>query len=172
MVKAQPQEPDPSKVERLRSAAYASDRAQIAYAISMLDDADIRVRGEAFCSLILNRNKIADHLKAALSHPSSNIRSFCALVLANRGDSEAAPRIAPLVEDSNPAVRSCALGSLGRLRYSDAARSIRVCLSDDNPEVQRSALKAALDLDLEISGPVRRRLSADPSLRAMLAGIR
>ena len=172
MARAQPQEPDPAKVERLRNAAYALDQDQIAYAISMLDDADIRVRGEAFCSLILNRNNIADHLKVALSHPSSNIRSFCALILANRGDSEAAPRIVPLVEDSNPAVRSCALGSLGRLRYFDAARSIQVCLSDDNPEVQRSALKAALDLDLEISGPVRRKLSADPSLRTMLAGIR
>lgn len=40
-------------------------RAQIAYAISMLDDADIRVRGEAFCSLILNRNNIRLNPKLA-----------------------------------------------------------------------------------------------------------
>lgn len=172
MAEAQPREPDPVKVGRLRDVTDTSDRTRIADAISMLDDADIRVRGEAFCSLILNRNNIADHLKAALSNPSSNVRSFCALILANRGDYEAAPHIVPLVRDSNPAVRSCALGSLGRLKYSDAAGPIRTCLSDDNLEVQRSALKATLDLDLEIPDPVRHKMLTNPSLKTMLAGIR
>lgn len=165
-------EPDVEKVGRLHDAAKSSDQASIGYAISMLDDDDIRVRGEAFCTLILNRNDITSQLKSALSHQSSNIRAFCALVLANRGDSDAAPRIVPLVGDPHPAVRSCALGSLGRLRHSDAAGRIRESLSDDNYEVRRSALKAMLDLDLEIPHHIRRSLSSDSSLRGMLTDAR
>ena len=52
--------------------------------INCLDDPDIKVRGEAFCSLILNKNKISNLLIEGLKDSSKNIRGFGALVFSKQ----------------------------------------------------------------------------------------
>ena len=139
-------DPDPGKMRRLADAARSSNIESVQYAVSMLDDEDIRIRGEAFCSLVLNRGDIAPVLERHLASQSHNVRAFCALVLANRGDSASAPRILPLLDDGRAAVRSCALGALGYLGYAAAAGRVAELLDDENEEVRRSAAKAVSDL--------------------------
>ena len=139
-------DPDPGKMRRLADAVRSPDTASVQYAVSMLDDEDIRIRGEAFCSLVLNRGDIAPVLERHLASQSHNVRAFCALVLANRGESASAPRILPLLDDGRAAVRSCALGALGYLGYAAAADRVAKLLDDENEEVRRSAAKAVSDL--------------------------
>ena len=59
--------------------------------ILKLDDDDIQVRGEAFSSLVLNKNKISNFLIKSLNSTSKNIRGFVSLVLANRNETTAIP---------------------------------------------------------------------------------
>ena len=84
--------------------------------ISKLDDDDIKVRGEAFSSLVLNKNKISDLLIQNLNSTSKNIRGFAALALANRNETDAIPNITKLAKDERSMVRSCAIGALGYLK--------------------------------------------------------
>ena len=140
-------DPDPDKMRRLSDAALSVDPELVEYAVSMLEDEDIRIRGEAFCALVLNRGQIAPMLEGYLTNPSHNIRAFCALVLANRGDSASAPRIVPLLDDARASVRNCALGALGYLGYGAAADRVALLLDDENEEVRRSAAQAVSDLN-------------------------
>ena len=73
----------------------------------------IQVRGEAFSSLVLNKNKISDLLIKNLNSASKNIRGFASLVLANRNEVDAIPEIIKLAKDERSMVRSCAIGALG-----------------------------------------------------------
>ena len=137
---------DPDKMRRLSAAALSADPAPVENAVSMLDDEDIRIRGEAFCALVMNRSQIAHILVKHLGDPSGNVRAFCALVLADRGDSDSAPHIVPLLDDARAQVRNCALGALGYLGYGAAADRVALLLDDEDGEVRRSAAKAASDL--------------------------
>lgn len=140
-------DPDPDKMRRLSDAALSADPASVECAVSMLEDEDIRIRGEAFCALVLNRGEIANMLVKHLGDPSGNIRAFCALVLANRGDSDSAPHIVSLLDDARASVRSCALGALGYMGYGAAAERVALLLDDENEEVRRSAAQAVSDLE-------------------------
>ena len=57
--------------------------------ILKLDDDDVAVRGEAFSSLVLNKNKISNFLINNLNTSNENIKSSIALVLANRNETSA-----------------------------------------------------------------------------------
>ena len=92
---------------------YDTDRPRIIEAIiSMLDHPDIRVRGEAFGALMGNKSKISGILIRHLDSPSSNIRGFLSLVLANRRDRDCIPRVTELTRDDDSMVRMYARGSL------------------------------------------------------------
>ncbi|MCV0430537.1 HEAT repeat domain-containing protein [Nitrosopumilus sp.] len=119
--------------------------------ISQLDDDDIKVRGEAFSSLILNKNKISNFLIDSLKTANKNIRGFASLVLANRNETEAIPEIIKLVNDERSMVRSCALGALGHLKAREAREIFLEGLADSNLEVKKSALQAIIDLKISIS---------------------
>ncbi len=119
--------------------------------ISKLDDDDIEVRGEAFSSLVLNKNKISDFLINSLNTTNENIRSFTSLVLANRNETSAIPEIIKLVKDKHSTVRSCALGALGHLKAQEAKEIFLEALLDSNIEVRKSALQAIIDLKIIIS---------------------
>ena len=119
--------------------------------ISCLDDPDIRVRGEAFSSLILNKNEISDFLIQSLNDSRKNVRGFVALVLANRNNSNAISEIIHLLNDERSMVRSCALGALGHLKAKEAKDVIHHCILDSNLEVKKSALQAMINLHDEIS---------------------
>ena len=103
------------KISVLESLSQSNDHETINKIISKLDDSEIQVRGEAFSSLFLNKNDISEFLIDALSSESKNVKGFSALVLANRGDSNAISAIELLTKDSSGMVRSCALGALGHL---------------------------------------------------------
>ena len=74
------------KIKILESSSQSSDQEIINKIITKLDDSEIEVRGEAFSSLLINKNDISKFLINALSSENKNIKAFSALVLANRGD--------------------------------------------------------------------------------------
>ena len=119
--------------------------------ISTLDDEDIEVRGEAYSSLVLNKNKISNFLINGLNDVSENIRSSILLILANRNEISAIPEIIKLVKDERSIVRSCALGALRHLKAQEANNIFLEALSDSNIEVRKIALQAIIDLEIIIS---------------------
>ncbi len=139
------------KIKILNNLELTDDFRKIKKIIYCLDDSDIRVRGEAFSSLILNKNNISDLLIESLNNSSKNIRAFAALVLANRNETVATSAIINLVNDQSSMVRSCALGALGHLQAKNAKEIIHKCILDSNLEVQKSALQALINIEGEIS---------------------
>ena len=119
--------------------------------ILKLDDDDIQVRGEAFSSLVLNKNKISNFLIKSLNSTSKNVRGFASLVLANRNETSAIPEIIKLAKDEHSMVRACAIGALGYLKAQDAKEIFLESLLDSNLEVRKSALQAVIDLNITIS---------------------
>ena len=146
--------------------------------ILRLDDDDIRVRGEAFSSLILNENDISGHLLRGIRSASKNIRGFASLVLANRGEASAVPYMVKLASDEHPMVRSCAVGALGHLKAAggDARDAILGSLFDQDLDVRKSAAHAAARTGMRIDRDEFRRISDawapdigdDPDLRMLL----
>ena len=109
------------KISILESLSQSSDQEIINKIITKLDDSEIEVRGEAFGSLFLNKNDISKFLIDALSSENKNIKTFSALVLANRGDVNAIPALELLSKDPSSMVGSCALGALEYLRANKAS---------------------------------------------------
>ena len=112
------------KISILESLSQSSDQRIINKIISKLDDSEIQVRGEAFSSLFLNKNDISQFLIDALSLENKNIKAFSALVLANRGDTNAIPTLELLAKDPNSMVSDCALGALEYLRINKSNEEI------------------------------------------------
>ena len=142
--------------------------------ISKLDDDDIKVRGEAFSSLVLNKNKISDFLIQNLNSTSKNIRGFAALALANRNETNAIPNITKLAKDERSMVRSCAIGALGHLKAKEAKDVFLDSVSDTNLEVRKSALQAIINMKFPISEERIKEISkdADSDLLKMISKLK
>ena len=108
------------KIGVLESLSQSNNPEIIRKIISMLNEPEIRVRGEAFSSLFLNKNDISEFLIDALSLENKNVKAFSALVLANRGDTNAIPALELLSKDPSSMVKECALGALEYLRTNKA----------------------------------------------------
>ena len=108
------------KIMVLESFSQSNNPEIIRKMISMLNDPEIRVRGEAFSSLFLNKNDISEFLINTLSLENKNVKAFSALVLANRGDTNAIPTLELLSKDPSSTVKECALGALEYLRTNKA----------------------------------------------------
>ncbi|MEM2160149.1 MAG: HEAT repeat domain-containing protein [Candidatus Nitrosotenuis sp.] len=134
------------KLKVLESTSDVFDPKILQVVISVFDDPDIELRGEAFSALLLNNNDISEILLSSLQSQSKNIRGYCALVLANRNERKAIPRIIQLTDDESAMVRSCAVGALGFLKAKEASSAIQKCLDDSNIEVKKSAIKSAIDI--------------------------
>lgn len=134
------------KIKILEWACKCNDSAILNTIISALDDTDIQIRGEAFSSLVLNEYDISDILIQNLNSQSKNVRGFSLLVLANRNDRKAIPKMIDSTSDESAMVRSCAVGALGHLKATEAIHAIQKCMEDSNPEVRNSAIKAAIDI--------------------------
>ena len=139
------------KIKILETLDNIGDPEILEKIISKLDDDDVEVRGEAFSSLLLNKNKISNFLINNLNAASKNIRGFVLLVLANRNEVSAIPEIIKLVKDERSMVRSCALGALGHLKAQEAKEVFLEALLDSNIEVKKSALQGIIDLKIIIS---------------------
>ena len=142
--------------------------------ISKLDDDDIKVRGEAFSSLVLNKNKISDFLIQNLNSANKNIRGFAALALANRNEIDAIPNISKLAKDERSMVRSCAIGALGHLKAKEAKDVFLDSVLDTNVEVRKSALQAIINLKFPITEERIKEISkdADSELLKMLSKLK
>ena len=112
------------KIKILESSSQSSDQEIINKIITKLDDSEIEVRGEAFSSLLINKNDISKFLINALSSENKNIKAFSALVLANRGDTNSIKLIQLLSKDPSSMVRDCALGALEYLRTNKFNKEI------------------------------------------------
>ena len=108
------------KIGVLESLNQSNNPEIIRKIILMLNDPEIRVRGEAFSSLFLNKNDISEFLINTLSLENKNVKAFSALVLANRGDANAIPALELLSKDPSSMVKECALGALEYLRTNKA----------------------------------------------------
>jgi len=139
------------KIKILETLDYTNNPEILETIISKLDDDDIRVRGEAFSSLVLNENKISNFLIKGLNSASKNIRGFTLLVLANRNETIAIPEIIKLAKDERSMVRECAIGALGYLKAQEAKEIFLKSLLDSNLEVRKSALQAVIDLNITVS---------------------
>ena len=142
--------------------------------ISKLDDDDIQVRGEAFSTLVLNKNKISNFLINNLNSASKNIRGFASLVLANRNDTSAIPEIIKLANDERSMVRSCALGALGHLKAKEAKETFLESLMDSNLDVRKSALQAIIELNISISEDKIKEINKekDPEIEKLLSQLK
>jgi len=142
--------------------------------ILKLDDDDIQVRGEAFSSLVLNKNKISNFLINSLNSASKNIRGFASLVLANRNEISAIPEIIKLASDERSMVRSCAIGALGYLRAQEAKEIFLESLLDSNLEVRKSAIQAIIDLNITISEDQMKEIikEKDPEMEKLLSKLK
>ena len=149
------------KIKVLESLSQSDKPEIIRKIILMLNDSEIQVRGEAFSSLLLNKNDISEFLIQNLNSKSSNEKGFSSLVLANRGDSNAIPALELLTKESSDIVRSCALGALGHLRSNQSAAIIRNCFTDEVLEVRKSALEAFFKIGGEIFSSEAKRLTKD-----------
>ena len=136
--------------------------------ISKLDDDDIKVRGEAFCALVLNENDLSYFLIKNLNSVNKNIRSFVSLVLANRNETDSIPEIIKLVKDERSMVRSCAIGALGHLKAKKAEEIFLESLLDSNIEVRKSALKAIIDLKITVPEDKKNQISRDLEMKKLL----
>ena len=146
------------KISVLESLSQSNDQETINKIISKLDDSEIQIRGEAFSSLFLNKNDISEFLIDALSSKNNNIKGFSALVLANRGDSNAISVLELLTKDSSGMIRSCALGALGHLRAKKASKEIHNCIFDVNIEVKKSAAYATILIGEKFSEEEKKEL--------------
>lgn len=162
------------KIKILDSLSSSNDVEIIQKIISKLDDEDIQVRGEAFSALVLNENKISDILINNLDSQNNNIRGYVSLVLSNRNDSNAIPKIIKLTYDQSSMVRACALGALGHLKAKEAKEVIYNCLYDSNLEVRKSALQAIIDLDYSLSEDRIKEISKekDSELERLLTNVK
>ena len=139
------------KINIIASHDNTNDPKILRKIVSKLDDADIKVRGEAFSSLVLNKNKISDLLIFNLKSDSENMKNSILLILANRNEIASIPDIRKLVKDEKHSVRSCAIGALGHLKDQESKNIFMQALSDSNIEVRKSSLQAIIDLKITIS---------------------
>ena len=162
------------KIKILETLDNEDDPNLLEKIISKLDDDDLEVRGEAFSSLLLNKNKISNFLISNLSTANKNIRGFVSLVLANRNETTAIPEIIKLVNDERSMVRSCALGALGHLKAVEAKEIFLEALLDSNIEVKKSALQAIIDLKIQLSEEkiIEILKEKDPEIEKMISLIK
>ncbi len=162
------------KIKILESLSFTDDEKNIQKIISKLDDDDIKVRGEAFSSLVLNENKISDVLIKNLRSENKNIRGIVSLVLANRNDFNAIKEIVRLTFDQHSMVRACALGALGHLQAKEAKDVICNCLYDADLEVRKSAVQAIINIGYSLSENEIKEISLkkDSELEDMLAKVK
>ena len=146
------------KILALSKLTQTEDEKLIEKIISLLDDTEIRVRGEVFSTLFLNKKNISKKLVEGLSSQSKNVRAFCLLILANRNDKNEIDSILRLTNDSSSMVRSCAFGALGHLRANIAKKEIHNGIFDSNIESKKSAAYALILINENFTNEEKKEL--------------
>ena len=162
------------KIEILKKLEQTENREILEKMILKLDDDDIKVRGEAFSSLLLNENKISNFLIKFLKSSNKNVRGFMTLVLANRNETNAIPEIIRLVKDERSMVRDCAIGALRYLKAIEAEEVLLESLFDKNLEVRKNALRTIFDFKISISNSKLKEMITenDPEIEKLLKNIK
>jgi HEAT repeat protein len=79
-------------------------------------------------------------LRAQLDHRSPAVQAAAIDGLRVLGDVHSAPRIEPLADNPNPAVRAATLRFLAGADHPDALRRLRAALADEDPYVRANAI--------------------------------
>ncbi len=167
------------KIQALESLIDVSSPNIIEHVIVKLNDDDIRVRGEAFSLLLLNKSeKISKCLIKSLNSTNKNIRGFASLALANRNDRDAIPELIRLSDDEHSTVRSCAIGALGHLGAGtqNVQDTLYNALFDKNAQVKKSAAQAIIKAGITIPTTLHEKITdewsdeiqKDPNLALLL----
>jgi hypothetical protein len=119
------------KIKILETMNNEGDPNMLEKIISKLDDDDLEVRGEAFSSLLLNKNKISNFLINNLNTANKNIKSFVSLVLANRNETSA------ILLDSNIEVKKSALQAIIDLKIQLSEEKINWILKEKDLEIKK-----------------------------------
>ena len=119
--------------------------------IKLFDDENIKIRGEVFSTLFLNKNNILEQLIYGLKNESKNVRAYVTLVLANRNEKESIQEIIKLTKDSSGLVRTCAYGALGHLETKEGIKELHEGIFDSNIEAVKSAAYALARIGDKIS---------------------
>ena len=133
---------DNLKMSVLSGLTQTNDPEIINEMIKLFDDENIKIRGEVFSILFLNKNNILEQLIYGLKNKSKNIRAYVTLVLANRNEKESIQEIIKLTKDRNELVRTCAYGALGHLKAKEGVNELHEGIFDSNVEAVKSAAYA------------------------------
>ena len=165
---------DKEKIKILKTLDYTNNSKILEQIISKLDDKNIQVRGEAFSSLVINKNQISNFLIKSLNSSNENIRGFTLLILANRNETNAIPEIIKLVKDKHSMVRSCAIGALGYLKAQEIKEIYPELLLDSNIEVKKSTLQAIIDQKIIISKNILKKIikEKDPEIQKLITKLK
>jgi HEAT repeat protein len=165
---------DKEKIKILETLDDTNNSEILEQIISKLDDENIQVRGEAFSSLVINKNQILNFLIKSLNSSNENIRGFTLLVLANRNETNAIPEIIKLVKDKHSMVRSCAIGALGHLKAQEIKEIYPEVLLDSNLEVKKSTLQAIIDQKIIISKNILKKIikEKDPEVQKLISKLK
>ena len=161
---------DDEKAAELQRLESEGGEGPVQSVIAMLDDGSVRVRGEAFASLVANKHDIAGMIAGSLGSPSRNVRGFAILVLANRGETGMVPRIAELAGDGSAMVRSCVMGALGHLGAVGEKDVLFAGVADPDAEVQKSALHSLAQLGVGMTAGEAAAIRPADYEAEMLAG--
>ena len=158
------------KIETLQKLNDISEDIILQKIISRLDDDSIHVRGEAFCTLILNKNNILENLLGNLISQSKNVRAFTCLVLANRNEKKSINEISKLSNDPSARVRSAVLGALRFLKATETKNIFLEKIYDVDDEVKISALQGIIDFQIPISGNTKKQIldEKNPMIKKMI----
>jgi len=165
---------DKEKIKILETLDDTNNSEILEQIISKLDDKNIQVRGEAFSSLVINKNQILNFLIKSLNSSNENIRGFTLLVLANRNETNTIPEIIKLVKDKHSMVRSCAIGALGHLKAQEIKEIYPEVLLDSNIEVKKSMLQAIIDQQIIISKNILKKIikEKDPEVQKLISKLK
>ncbi len=157
-----------AKINALESLDSIDDHVVLSKMIELLNDSDIRVRGEAFAALTLNSNDITEILLRGLRSESVNARSCILLVLANREEKRVIPKIIHCTDDTSSVVRSCAAGALRHLGATNVEQIFYKLVSDPKIEVRESALYGLIDLEIPVPPNIEHVIDVSDPLIARL----
>jgi HEAT repeat protein len=111
------------------------DRALLATEFAQLNSTDAKTRCNGVVAFrFLNLKTAPPELVALARDPSPDVRSSVAMVFGEIGDRKTIPLLMELAKDSkmDRGTRCNAIGSLGRMRATDAQPLLESLLSDNN----------------------------------------
>jgi HEAT repeat protein len=107
---------------------------------------DLSRLNSAIQVLVRTPFNVVPALLELLAHPDSDVRTYTALTLGERGDASAAPGLIAALTDTDPNVRMHAVEALGRLRAAAAVDELMAIVESRDFELAFPALDALISI--------------------------